>query len=64
MTDDCVILSVFNESALLLHHVSVEAGRETQSWKADNERTNKTTCVTNKKKQNLGGNNYDANNEK
>ena len=49
MTDDCVILSVFNESALLLHHVSVEAGRETQSWKADNERTNKTTCVTNKK---------------
>ena len=62
MTYDCVILSVFNGSALLLHHVRVEVGRETQSWKADNERTNKTICVTIKKK--LGGNNYDANNEK
>ena len=51
MTDDCVNLSVFDGLALKLHHVSVEAGRETQSWKADNERTNKTTCITNKKKE-------------
>ncbi len=49
MADYCVNLSVFNGLALLLHHVRVEAGRETQSWKADNKKTNKTTCITKKK---------------